>query len=154
MADTKISNLLEEQAPRGYDLLVTVDDPSGSPANKKITVGDANNQAKIIRDDLTNSWAAPIAENYLYTSLDSGGKAFICASDVIVKVNAPVGDTITYGISKDGESWTEDLDPDNAYLSISDADAGANVWYVRITSAIGEYSSKASFQCIVQQEVA
>jgi hypothetical protein len=40
MADTKISNLTADTSPTSDDLLVTVNDPAGTPANKKVAVSD------------------------------------------------------------------------------------------------------------------
>ncbi|MHA2047797.1 MAG: hypothetical protein ACW99G_23690, partial [Candidatus Thorarchaeota archaeon] len=38
--DTKISDLTADTSPSSDDLVVTVDDPAGTPANKQVTVGD------------------------------------------------------------------------------------------------------------------
>jgi hypothetical protein len=40
MADTKITDLTEDTTPLGTDLLVTVDDPGGTPTNKKATIAN------------------------------------------------------------------------------------------------------------------
>jgi hypothetical protein len=40
MADTKISALTADTAPTTDDLLVSVNDPAGTPANRKVTIGD------------------------------------------------------------------------------------------------------------------
>lgn len=40
MADSKITALSEDTAPSATDLLLTVDDPSGTPANKKATIAN------------------------------------------------------------------------------------------------------------------
>lgn len=40
MADAKITQLGADSTPTTDDLVVTVNDPSGTPANKKVTVGD------------------------------------------------------------------------------------------------------------------
>lgn len=42
MADTKVSALTQNTAPLGGDLLYQVDDPSGSPTGKKMTIGDVS----------------------------------------------------------------------------------------------------------------
>lgn len=39
-ADTKITGLTADTAPDSADLVVTVDDPGGTPANKKVTIGN------------------------------------------------------------------------------------------------------------------
>lgn len=41
-ADTKITALTEDTAPTGDDLLVTVNDPGGTPANRKATLTNAS----------------------------------------------------------------------------------------------------------------
>jgi len=38
LANTKITALTEDTAPTGDDLLVTVNDPAGTPANRKLTI--------------------------------------------------------------------------------------------------------------------
>lgn len=40
MADTKITALAADTAPSADDLLVTVNDPGGTPANRKVSIGD------------------------------------------------------------------------------------------------------------------
>ena len=40
MADTKIEDLTADTAPSSDDLLVTVNDPAGTPANRKVTVSN------------------------------------------------------------------------------------------------------------------
>lgn len=40
MADTKITALTEDTAPLSTDLVMTVDDPGGSPINKKVTIAN------------------------------------------------------------------------------------------------------------------
>lgn len=51
MADSKISALTADTGPTYDDLVVTVNDPGGSPANRKVTVYDLN---KIIWDSNGN----------------------------------------------------------------------------------------------------
>lgn len=45
MADVKITALTADTSPTSDDLLVTVNDPSGTPANKKVTLGNAITKA-------------------------------------------------------------------------------------------------------------
>lgn len=40
MADTKISGFTADTSPSTEDLIVTVNDPSGTPANKKVTIAN------------------------------------------------------------------------------------------------------------------
>jgi hypothetical protein len=40
MADNKITALTEDTAPLSTDLVMTVDDPGGSPINKKVTIAN------------------------------------------------------------------------------------------------------------------
>jgi len=40
MEDTKITGLTEDTTPASTDLLITVDDPGGSPVNKKATIAN------------------------------------------------------------------------------------------------------------------
>jgi type II secretory pathway pseudopilin PulG len=62
MADLKITELLEDVFPVSENLLVEVDDPGGTPVNKKITL---ENLAKLISDLLENGGAAEISASGL-----------------------------------------------------------------------------------------
>jgi hypothetical protein len=52
MADTKISELTADATPTSDDLLITVNDPGGSPANRRVTIANLN--AVLNHDTLTN----------------------------------------------------------------------------------------------------
>lgn len=45
MADLKITQFTADTSPSSDDLVLTVNDPSGSPSNKKVTLGDAVTKA-------------------------------------------------------------------------------------------------------------
>jgi len=42
MADTKISELIEDTQPTSDDLIVTVNNPGGTPVNRKVTISNLN----------------------------------------------------------------------------------------------------------------
>lgn len=50
MVDTKIEDLSEDSSPLTGDLIVTVDDPSGSPTNKKVQLGNVFASVGIVAD--------------------------------------------------------------------------------------------------------
>lgn len=54
MADSKISGLAEDTTPSADDLLVTVNDPAGTPANKKVTVDNLDTFLSATTKTLTN----------------------------------------------------------------------------------------------------
>lgn len=55
MADQKITDLTADASPTDDDLLVTVNDPAGTPANRKVTV--ANLSAKVASDVVASGTA-------------------------------------------------------------------------------------------------
>ncbi len=50
MADTKITGLAADTSPTSDDLTVTVNDPAGTPANKKVTLGNLITKAHGLSD--------------------------------------------------------------------------------------------------------
>lgn len=68
MADTKISALTADTAPTKDDLVVTVNDPAGSPANRKVTL---ENLLKFLTGLTANS--TPAATDILALIDDPGG---------------------------------------------------------------------------------
>lgn len=54
MADSKISDFAEDTTPSADDLIVTVNDPAGTPANKKVTVANLDTFLSATTKTLTN----------------------------------------------------------------------------------------------------
>ena len=54
MADSKISLFTEDSSPSGDDLLVSVNDPAGTPTNKKVTVTNLAAYLATLAQTLTN----------------------------------------------------------------------------------------------------
>lgn len=52
MADTKIEDLTADASPTSDDLLVTVNDPAGTPSNRKVTLANAITKAHGLSDGL------------------------------------------------------------------------------------------------------
>jgi hypothetical protein len=52
MADAKISALTADTSPTSDDLIVTVNDPAGTPANRKVTLGNAVTKAHGLSDGI------------------------------------------------------------------------------------------------------
>ena len=52
MADTKITALTADTSPTSDDLVVTVNDPSGTPANRKVTAGNLITKAHGLSDGI------------------------------------------------------------------------------------------------------
>lgn len=69
MADTKITGLTANTVPTTDDLLVTVDDPSGTPTTKKSTVGQViNGLFKVLSADDTGGQNTTSAQPVFPTS--------------------------------------------------------------------------------------
>ena len=89
MADTKITGLTEETAPVTTDLLVIVDDPSGTPATKKATIanvlaaqtGEIFVGSASIWPSTTSGAAAPAKNEYTTNDQDIYEMAFDATSD-------------------------------------------------------------------------
>ena len=54
MANKKITELTEETSPQGADLLALVDDVSGTPTTKKVTVSNLMTQAPVQTADISS----------------------------------------------------------------------------------------------------
>lgn len=54
MANKKITELTEETSPQGADLLALVDDVSGTPTTKKVTVANLMTQAPVQTADISS----------------------------------------------------------------------------------------------------
>jgi hypothetical protein len=63
MADSKITALTADTSPSSDDLIVTVNDPSGTPANRKVTLANAITKAHGLSDGIVkiSSGVATIA---------------------------------------------------------------------------------------------
>ena len=59
MANKKITELTEETSPQGADLLALVDDVSGTPTTKKVTVTNLMTQAPVQASDISGLQAEP-----------------------------------------------------------------------------------------------
>jgi hypothetical protein len=59
MANKKITELTEETSPQGADLLALVDDVSGTPTTKKVTVSNLMTQAPVQTADISGLQAEP-----------------------------------------------------------------------------------------------
>ena len=59
MANKKITELTEETSPQGADLLALVDDVSGTPTTKKVTVTNLMTQAPVQAADISGLQAEP-----------------------------------------------------------------------------------------------
>ena len=59
MANKKITELTEETSPQGADLLALVDDVSGTPTTKKVTVANLMTQAPVQTADISGLQAEP-----------------------------------------------------------------------------------------------
>lgn len=112
MADQKITQFTADSTPTSDDLLVTVNDPSGTPANKKVTIGDLTTNLSGTAPNLT---AGTVTTNANLTGdVTSSGNATTIANDVVSSVklveaflrgrlqqntsnSAPTGLTIQYG---------------------------------------------------------
>lgn len=89
MADTKISELSADTAPSTDDLVVTVNDPGGSPANRKVTLA---NLTKGLSPTALTDKAAPVGADELIIA-DSEASNVIKKADATSVVNAALSPT-------------------------------------------------------------
>jgi hypothetical protein len=76
MADTKISALTADTSPTSDDLIPTVNDPAGTPANKKVTLGDAVTKAH----GLSDTTVIGVASGVLAAASTTGSGAVVRAT--------------------------------------------------------------------------
>lgn len=119
MADQKISALTADTSPTSDDLVVTVDDPSGSPTNKKVALGDAVTKAhgvsdgvvKISSGAMTNAtegtdYYAPSGTDVAITDGGTGASTQQAALDAITNASSGTADQV---LTTDGTnaSWQD-----------------------------------------------
>lgn len=95
MADQKITDLTTDSSPTDDDLLVTVNDPAGTPANRKVTVADLS--AKVASDvasagtaltDISPASGAMDADDTVYGEEDTNPRKFTKAQILGTDLNA------------------------------------------------------------------
>lgn len=124
MADQKISELTELLSPAAADLLAIVDDPSGTPTTKKITVGNLLD-GTILDSDISE------AEGFVRKT---GAGAYEAVKSNLSASAAPTVNEDSGDGYAVGSIWI-DTTADKAYVLL-DATVGAAVW-IEITQASG-----------------
>lgn len=95
VADTKISALTADTTPSDDDLVVTVNDPGGTPANRKVTV--ANLAAKINENAFTVTGTAGTTK---YVGYDGSDPAWTAIPETIIIACSDESTAITTGTAK------------------------------------------------------
>ncbi len=136
MADTKISNLTALTTPNFEDLLAVVDDPSGTPTTKKITVAnlsaipvDTASDGATVTFDLSSSNRQQVTlggNRTLALSNDAVGQVFI----IKIIQDATGSRTVTW--------WSNILWPGGTAPTLSTA-ANSIDTFVFIKSGASEY---------------
>ena len=98
MANKKITELTEETSPVGADLLALVDDVSGTPTTKKVTVSNLMTQAPVQTADIS-SFITGLTAGEL-TDFDFDDNAILGFS---ASVNTQTGTTYTVAASDNGK---------------------------------------------------
>lgn len=125
MADTKISNLTADTSPTTDDLIVTVNDPAGTPANKKVTVADLLAAMDNARGDWLLSPAAAI---------DINSTAYVTLATKTLPTAIAAGSAFRFEIgfnilnnSGGTKTYTVDLDVNGFLIEVLDGGTvGAN----------------------------
>jgi hypothetical protein len=106
MADAKITELTAETAPINTDLLVMVDDPSGTPATKKVTIGDLI-KAALVRKQASGTSTSGSAGTSVASLAATAGNKFIGWSVVASQTaTASSGLTVTITYTDDSTITT------------------------------------------------
>ena len=102
MANKKITELTEETSPQGADLLPLVDDVSGTPTTKKVTVTNLMSLAPVQTADIANfgpAFFTTVSETTTARTLSDSdnGKVITCTNSGFVYITVP--SSLTSGFS-------------------------------------------------------
>lgn len=92
MADTKIEDLTSDASPTSDDLIVTVTDPAGTPANRKVTLTNAITKAHGLSDGIVKVDASVMTNAVAGTDYVAGAASSVDNS--IVRFDGTGGKTI------------------------------------------------------------
>jgi hypothetical protein len=122
MADTKVSALTANTAPLAGDYLYQVDDPTGTPAPKRMTIGDLNIANAPVQGQLINGYISrTVSSNNLVIAIKTVAGSDPSATDpVYVRIGNSVR-TITAALSVTATAGT-DIFGYGASLCLSDQD--------------------------------
>lgn len=145
MADTKITGLTADASPSSDDLVVTVNDPGGTPANRKVTIANlaaAIKAAQSLLADLSEDTTPQLGGN-----LDVNGNSIVSSSngDIQLTPNG-TGDVVlgnftfdadaTVGAGQDNYVLTYDNGTGLISLEAAPGAGGGDAWSDPVNSNI------------------
>lgn len=155
MANTKITSLSADTSPTSDDLVVTVNDPAGTPVNRKVTAtnlitkahGVSDGVVKVASGVMTNAtsgtdYAPATSGSGILKGNGSGGFSTATANTDYYAPKANLSATTSPGSANDntqgyavGSVWI-DVTGDKSYIAV-DVSTGAAVWNDVTASAGG-----------------
>lgn len=116
MADKKVTQLTELLAPQGEDLILVVDDPTGTPVSKRMTLQTLFGN---VQANTTISGSITVSGNTTFTDANYGPR--ITAKNIVV--GGPMVVTSNNATTQFGEAgWAGALFWDENYLYVAVSD--------------------------------
>lgn len=132
MADAKISALTADTSPTSDDLTVTVNDPGGTPANRKVTLGDLVTKAHGLSDSTVVGVASGVLTSGTDVSVVDGGTGASTASGARTNLGLVIGTDVA-PVNSPSLITPSIGEANGTGLTLSSNSAGASTPVLRVT---------------------